>query len=292
MSDDAPMPDVTLPGVTIAYDVFGPSTGEPVVFVCGLSQPAVAWQLTLVPALTEAGYRAVTFDNRGVAPSSSPAAPYTIDEMVEDTIGLLDHLGLGAVRVAGYSMGGWIAETMAWRHPERVRAGVFIGSCNVGTSWEKALTTVERDLARLDPELPAWFNAVETLRYLPNHDLQQDSIVDEWMALIGGLEPWPNPGRLGQYEAALAWSLDVDRIRRWPEITAPCLVLSFEHDVDSPPARAREAAAAIPGARFVEVAGASHLGVFTHADKVATEILGFFAPTTEGHRTDGPCSAP
>ena len=85
MSDDAPMPDVTLPGVTIAYDVFGPSTGEPVVFVCGLSQPAVAWQLTLVPALTEAGYRVVTFDNRGVAPSSSPAAPYTIDEMVEDT---------------------------------------------------------------------------------------------------------------------------------------------------------------------------------------------------------------
>ncbi|HXQ59568.1 MAG TPA: alpha/beta fold hydrolase [Acidimicrobiales bacterium] len=273
------MPELTLPEVTIAYDVFGPDTGDPVVLVCGLSQPAMSWQLTVVPALTAAGYRVVTFDSRGVAPSSSPPAPYTVDEMVHDTIGLLDHLGLTSVRIVGYSMGGWIAETMAFRHPGRTRAGVFIGSCNVGTSWEKAVTTVERDLARLDLPLPAWFNAVETLRYLPNHELQQDSVVDDWMALLGALEPWDNPGRLGQYEAALAWSLDVERTKRWPSLVSPCLVLSFEHDVDSPPARARQAAEMIPGARFVEVAGASHLGVFTHADRVVSEILDFFAGT-------------
>jgi thioesterase CepJ len=268
---------VELPGVTIAYDVFGPPTAEPVVLVCGLSQPAGAWQLTLVPALVEAGYRVVTFDNRGVAPSSSPPAPYTVDEMVDDTVGLLDHLGLGAVRIAGYSMGGWIAETLAFRHPERVRSAVFIGSCNVGTSWEKAITTVERDLARLDPELPAWFNAVETMRYLPNHELQQDDVVDLWLGLIGDLDPWPNPGRLGQYEAALAWSLDVERTRRRPSLSMPCLILSFEHDVDSPPARARQAAAMIPGASFVEVPGASHLGVFTHGDTVASTLVRFYA---------------
>ena len=75
-------------------------------------------------------------------------------------------------------MGGWVAETLAFRHPERRRPAVFIGSCNVGTSWEKAITTVERDLARIDSELPQWFNAVETMRYLPNYDLQQDDVVD------------------------------------------------------------------------------------------------------------------
>jgi pimeloyl-ACP methyl ester carboxylesterase len=258
------MPTVTLPGVTIAYDVFGPDTGEPVVLVCGLSQPAVGWQLAMVPALTGAGYRVVTFDNRGVAPSSSPPAPYTIDNMVDDTVGLLEHLGLGAVHLVGYSMGGWIVETLAYQHPGRVRSGVFIGSCNVGTSWEKAITTVERDLARL----------------------QRDSTVDAWLAMIGNLEPWPNPGRLGQYEAALSWSLDVERTQHWPELSRPCLVLAFEHDVDSPPARAREAAGMIPGARFVELAGASHLGVFTHGDAVAAEVLGFLAEV--GPPTDPP----
>jgi pimeloyl-ACP methyl ester carboxylesterase len=54
-------------------------------------------------------------------------------------------------------------------------------------------------------------------------------------------------------------------------------VLSFEHDVDSPPARARQAADQIPGATFVELAGASHLGVFTHSDAVAAEVVDFFA---------------
>jgi len=271
------MPEVRLPGVTIAYDVFGPATGEPVVLVCGLSQPALGWHFAMMPALTEAGYQVVTFDNRGVAPSSAPPAPYTVDEMVDDTIGLLDHLGLEAVHVVGYSMGGWIAETLALRSPERVRSAVFIGSCNVGTSWEKAITTVERDLARLDNELPKWFNAVETMRYLPNHELQQDEVVDQWLALIGDMEPWTNPGRLGQYEAALAWSLDVQRTRRWPELSRPCLVLSFEHDVDSPPARARQAADTIPGAQFVELAGASHLGVFTHSAEVSEAVVRFLA---------------
>ncbi len=234
----------------------------------------------MVPALTAAGYRVVTFDNRGVAPSSSPPAPYTVDQMVDDTVGLLDHLGLAGVRVAGYSMGGWIAETLAFRHPDRVQEAVFMGSCNIGTSWEKAVTTVERDLARLDSALPAWFNAVETMRYLPNHELQQDEVVDLWLSLIADLEPWPNPGRLGQYEAALSWSLDQDRAGRWPALSLPCLVLSFEHDVDSPPARAQEAAAMIPGARFVEIPGASHLGVFTHADTVA--------PSSSGSSPSGP----
>lgn len=271
------MPEANLPGVTIAYDVFGPASAEPVVLVCGLSQPAVGWHLAMVPALTEAGYQVVTFDNRGVAPSSAPPAPYTIDEMVDDTVGLLDHLGLETVHIAGYSMGGWVAETLAYRHPERVRSAVFIGSCNVGTSWEKAITTVERDLARLDTELPSLFFAVETMRYLPNHELQQDGTVDQWLSLLGDLEQWPNPGRLGQYEAALAWSLDVERTERWPKLSSPCLVLSFEHDVDSPPARARHAAQSIPGARFVEIPGASHLGVFTHSDEVSAALLQFLA---------------
>ena len=63
----------------------------------------------------------------------------------------------------------------------------------------------------------------------------------------------------------------------WPDITVPCLVLAFEHDIDSPPARAREAAALIPGARYAEIPDSSHLGIFTHADAVAAVLVDFFA---------------
>ena len=245
--------------------------------VCGCGQPALSWQLQLVPLLVEAGYQVVTFDNRGIGPSTSPPPPYSVDDMVADTLSLLDHLGLDVVRIAGYSMGGWVAETLAIRHPERIRGAVFMGSCNAATAWEIAITTVERDIALGDFALPPLFFATETLRYLPNHDLQDDSVVDAWLSMIGEMPVWPNPGRLGQYEACLAWSTDNERIGGWPTISMPCMVLAFEHDVDSPPARSREASTVIPGARFVEIAGASHLGVFTHGAAVGVALVDFFA---------------
>ncbi len=269
------MPELTIGDATIFYDLFG--QGEPVVLVCGCGQPAVGWQMSLVPALTAAGYQVLTFDNRGVPPSSSPPPPYSVDDLVSDTLGLIDHLEMESVRIAGYSLGGWVAETMAIRHPGRVRGAVFIGSCNVATAWEKAITTVERDLARLDYSLPPLFYATETLRYLPNHDLQDDQVVEAWLTMIGDLPEWPNPGRLGQYEACLAWSNDLRRTEAWSTISVPCLVLAFEHDVDSPPRRSEEAAAAIRGARFAEISGASHLGVFTHGQAVGEIMIDFFS---------------
>jgi pimeloyl-ACP methyl ester carboxylesterase len=271
------MPTVTARDVTIAYDVAGDPDAEPVVLICGCGQPAVAWHLGIVPAFVAAGYRVVTFDNRGVAPSSSPPAPYRVDDLVGDTLALADHLGIASARFVGHSMGGWVAETLAIRHPDRVRAAALLGSCNVATAWEKAITTVERDLARLDYDLPPLFYATETLRYLPNYQLQDDETVDGWLALIGDQPPWPNPGRLGQYEACLRWSLDLARTEQWPSITVPCLILAFEHDIDSPPAHARAAADQIPNARFAVIDDTSHLAPFTHPEPVAAAIIDFFA---------------
>ncbi len=265
---------VELGDVSLAYRVTG--DGEPVVLIAGCGQPAVAFEIGLVPALLAAGYQVVTFDNRGVEPSSCPVGPYSVAQMADDALGLFDHLRIERARIAGHSMGGWIAELLAARHPDRVVGAAFMGSCNPATAWEKAITTVERDLARLDHDLPRLFYATETLRYLSNAELQDDAVVDSWLSMIGDLPPWPNPGRLGQYEAALAWSTDPDRAAHWPEISVPCLIVAFEQDVDSPPARAKEAAQAIPGCRYVEIPEASHLGPLTHVGPVAGALIEFF----------------
>ena len=269
------MPEVVLGDVTLAYEVLGDTDAEPVVLIGGCGQPALAWQVGVAPVLVGAGYRVVLFDNRGVAPSSSPPAPYSVDAMVDDTLGLLDHLDIAVACFVGHSMGGWIAETIAARNPERVRAAAFLGSCNVPTSWEKAITTVERDLARLDYDLPPLFYATETMRYLPNKELQDNEVVDAWLMFTGDQEPWPNPGRLGQYEACLAWSTDPNHGAAWPNISVPCLIMAYEHDVDSPPAGARAAARAIPGARYVEIPDTSHLAPFTHAHLVGDALVQF-----------------
>jgi pimeloyl-ACP methyl ester carboxylesterase len=261
--------------VTLTYDVTG--DGEPLLLVAGCGQPAVAWHLSVVPMLVAAGYAVATFDNRGVAPSSSPPAPYSVDDMASDALALLDHLGWDRpVRVAGHSMGGWIAETLVLDHPDRIRAAALMGSANRPTAWEVAITTVERDLAKLDYDLPRLFYATETLRYLPTSDIQDSDVVSGWLSLIGDLPVWSNPGRLGQYEAALAWSTDPSRTTRWPEVRVPCLVLAFEHDVDSPPHYAREASAAIPGCEYREVAGSGHIGIVTHPQETVGHLVEFF----------------
>ncbi len=272
------MPEVDLGQVTLAYDVAG--EGDPLVLVAGCGQPALAWHLGLTPQLAAAGYRVVTFDNRGMPPSSSPPAPYTVEQMAGDLLGLLDHLGLdGPVRLAGHSLGGWVVETVAATRPERVRAAALMGSANAPTAWEKAIYRVERDLSRDYPDLPPLYYATENLRYLPTSDIQRDDVVEPWLALLADEPVWPNPGRQGQYEACVTWSTDPARTRAWSTLGVPCLVLAFEHDVDSPPARAREAAAAIPGARYAEVAGAGHLGIVTHVDPVAAALVEFFVAT-------------
>jgi pimeloyl-ACP methyl ester carboxylesterase len=269
------VPEVELDDVTLAYDVMG--EGEPLVLVAGCGQPAAAFHLQLAPTLVAADYRVILFDNRGVPPSSMPPAPYSIAQMASDALGLLDHLDISdPVRIAGHSLGGWIAETLVIEHPERVRAAALMGSANRPTAWEKAITTVERDLAASAVELPRLFYALETIRYLPYHDLQNDEVIDGWLELIGDLEEWPNPGRLGQFEAALAWSTDPVRTTAWPSITVPCLVMAFEYDIDSPPAAARAAADVIPGAEYAEIPGASHLGYLTHAGAVAEVLIGYF----------------
>jgi pimeloyl-ACP methyl ester carboxylesterase len=272
------MPEVDVNGAMLAYELHGDGGGEPLLLIAGCGQPAAAWDISLVPPLVADGFTVATYDNRGMAPSSSPPAPYSVEVMAEDAVALLDHLGWGdPVRIAGHSMGGWIAETMVLDHPERVRAAALMGSANSPTAWEIAITTVERDLARLDYDMPPLFYATETLRYLPQHELQDSEVVATWLSLIGDLPPWPNPGRLGQYEAALAWSTDPVRTTRWPEVGAPCLVLAFEHDIDSPPQYARQAVDRIPGCVYREVAGAGHLGIVTHAEVVAEILIDFFA---------------
>ena len=158
--------------------------GEPLLLIAGCGQPAVAWHLSLVPALVAAGYRrGRPIDNRGVAPSSSPPAPYSVDEMTADAVALLDHLGWDEpVRVAGHSMGGLDRRDARARPPRRVRAAALMGSANKPTAWEIAITTVERDLARLDYDLPPLFYATETLRYLPIADIQDSEVVSTWLS--------------------------------------------------------------------------------------------------------------
>ncbi|WP_119268602.1 alpha/beta fold hydrolase [Taklimakanibacter deserti] len=115
--------------VDISYDVAG--EGPPVLLIHGFASNARVnwWDTGWVKTLNDAGYQAITFDNRGHGTSTKlyDDAAYPAPEMAEDARRLLDHLGIPQVLVMGYSMGARIAAFLTVNHPERVRAAVFAG---------------------------------------------------------------------------------------------------------------------------------------------------------------------
>ncbi|MHA6297880.1 alpha/beta fold hydrolase [Devosia sp. CAU 1758] len=123
------MPSFTTSGLSLDYGLAG--AGPPVLLIHGFaSSGKVNWVDTgWVETLADAGYQAITLDNRGHGQSDKPHDPelYYPTQMAEDAVALLDHLGIARAAIIGYSMGARIAAFMAFAHPERVASVVFGG---------------------------------------------------------------------------------------------------------------------------------------------------------------------
>ncbi len=104
-----------------------------------------------------------------------------------------------------------------------------------------------------------------------------DDAVKITISLIEAAEPWTNPGRLGQYQADLAWLQDSSHLDRLDRIKAPCLAMAFEHDCWFPPRAVRLAAERIPGCQYTELPGLGHGAPLLAADQVNPILAEFLA---------------
>jgi pimeloyl-ACP methyl ester carboxylesterase len=140
---------VDIDGVQICYETIGERGGRPLLMIMGLGGPMIWWDDELCRLLADRGFFVVRFDNRDCGRSQKMTGraslarsflrfppPYSLKDMAGDAAGLLDHLGIESAHVTGASLGGMIAQTLAIRHPARVRSLVSImsttGSRRVG----------------------------------------------------------------------------------------------------------------------------------------------------------------
>lgn len=156
------MPIAPANGIDICYESFGDASNPAIILINGLGGQLLSWDAAFCELLASKGHRVVRFDNRDVGHTTwfddhpfdfnagfaafrknePVSAPYTLSDMAADTIGLIDHLGIARAHVAGASMGGMIAQTVAIDHPERVASLCSImsttGDRDVGHSTQEA----------------------------------------------------------------------------------------------------------------------------------------------------------
>jgi pimeloyl-ACP methyl ester carboxylesterase len=265
------MPYVFTNGIRLAFERSG--RGERVLLIMGSSASGRVWNLHQTPALTGAGYQAITFDNRGVPPSDVPPGRYSLEDMVADTKGLIEGIDAAPCRIVGVSLGAVIAQELAIRWPELVRCAVLISTKARSDPARIAHSRAYRALAESGVKLPPDFETnVVAFQMLSPATLNDEGASALWLETIRQSAGEPDTA-VGQN-----W-VDVteDRREALRGVSAPCRVIAFSDDLVTPPHLGAEVAEAIPDCDFIEVGSAGHFGYLERPAEVNSAILEFLA---------------
>lgn len=266
-------------GVSIAYQEFGDAQDPTVLLVMGLGAQLIHWPDRLVLDLADAGYRVIRFDNRDAGLSEKlweadrlgwwPMIkfrlgwdldpPYYLDDMVADTVALMDTLSIEEAHVVGASMGGMIAQILAARHPDRVLSLTSIMSTSGDPGLppgdpevtEKLLTRSSTNAGREE----AIARTVDLVGAIgsPTHGYSEEYLYAYLSRSYDRSHYTPGVGR--QLWAVLGSG---DRTELLPQIGAATLVIHGEADPLVPVEHGRQTADLVPGADLLVVEEMGH----------------------------------
>lgn len=257
--------------VNLAYDDSG--NGDAVLFISGQGGVGRTWQIHQVPAFLDAGYRVVTFDNRGVGATAN-ADGFTTATVVADTAALIEQLGLAPVRLVSVSMGSYIAQELMLARPDLVSQAALMATRGRHDRAREFFGRAEMDLMDAGVRLPVNYSAkMRVMEGFSPKTLNDDRAVEEW---IDTFTMWPTTSTPG-VRAQFGIAPETNRLPAYQAITASVLVIGFADDLVLPPHLGAEVAAAIPKGRYLEIADTGHLGFLERPDAVNAAILDFFA---------------
>jgi pimeloyl-ACP methyl ester carboxylesterase len=281
-------------GIELAYETFGDPGDPPVVLVMGLGTQMLAWPDALCAQIAGGGRYVVRYDNRDVGLSThlhGTRAPdvkdillrrkkpaYRVDDMADDLIGLLDALGLDRAHLVGASMGGFIVQTAALAHPERVLSMTLImtstGSRRVGQARPRLITRLLGKRGTLD-RAAAMELAVETFGIIGSRGDLFDAEHVRDLAGRSYDRAHDPAGYVRQLGAVLAQS---NRTRGLTRLQVPTLVMHGLHDPLVSVSGGIALARLIRGAKFVGFSGMGHDLPRRLWSQYAAEILLVTAP--------------
>jgi pimeloyl-ACP methyl ester carboxylesterase len=272
------MPIARNGAVELHYETAG--SGPAVLLISGQAMTLDAWWRT-VPELS-GSFRVLTFDNRDVGRSSHWPFPYVVAQMADDAIAVLDAAGVGRAHVYGISLGGMVAQELALRFPERVRALVLGATTGGGPDAILARTqplTFFVRVGAMAPEEAEW--AAAPYNYgLNTRRHHGDRIADDIAKRV------QHQTDTLAYMHQIAAAASHNAAGRLGSIRVPTLVVHGEEDLVMPPRNGEILARSIPGAEFKLWPGAGHLYVTDEpeADRYVRQFLVRHTATVAEHR--------
>jgi pimeloyl-ACP methyl ester carboxylesterase len=261
-------------GLELCYQEMGDPDGQPLILVMGLATQMIAWDQEFCSLLADRGYRVVRFDNRDIGRSTKlkdaglpdrvdmllgrkGSAPYLLSDMADDTVGLMDHLGIDAAHVVGASMGGMIAQTLAIQHQPRLRSMVSIMSTTGNRRSGQPSLKVYGVLLGSPPLTRDQVidRSVKTFRVIgsPGFPFEEEHICE-----LAGLSYDRGHSAAGVARQLHAITASGDRTKNLRNVQIPCAVIHGTRDPLVKPSGGKATARAIPGARLMMVDGMGH----------------------------------
>ena len=265
-------------GIDLCYEIFGDPGAEPMLLIMGLGAQMIHWDDDFCRQLAARGFRVIRFDNRDIGQSGKFSggkrltplellklrflkipveAPYTLYDMAQDVIGLMDVLKIKSAHVVGASMGGMIAQEIAIAFPERVRSLTSImsttGNPKVPPPTREATAVLMAPPTTTKEEYLERF--AQTWKVLRAGSFPEDEALDRSRA-ERTFERGLNPAGVGrQLRAILASG---SRKARLAAVKAPTLVIHGTVDPLVRPEGGKDTAASIPGAKLLMIEGMGH----------------------------------
>ena len=264
------MPIAVVNGTRLSYQEYG--QGDPLMLITGSGARGRIWTTHQVPALTAAGYRVITVDNRGVPPSDTGPAGFGLRDMAGDTAGLIEHLGVAPCRILGYSLGGMIVQELLITHSSLITQAVLMATRGRTDVMRAEFSKAGSLLADSSTQLPRRYAAVvHAMQYLSPRTLNDEQRIADWLDIfeMSAEDSVINHAQRGLDQIG-------NRLVEYRKIRSQCLVIGFQDDLVVPPFFGREVADNIPGCQYREISGCGHYGYLERPEAVNAILIDFF----------------
>jgi pimeloyl-ACP methyl ester carboxylesterase len=260
------MPKLNVNGLHLYYEIHG--QGYPLVLIAGFTCDIYIWHAILDELSHH--FQVIIFDNRGAGESDNPDVSYSIEDMAEDTMGLIQKLGLEKPHILGHSMGGCIAQQIGFKYSQQINKLIISNSL---IKFNKVSTLAQELMLKLRQDSASGKRVIEAVVpwLFSNHYLENQLAIQDWIKLL------LNPLRLQSVTGTrrqLDALINFDSRKWYKKIQAPTLIIAGEEDILCPH-DSQGLAMGIPHAQFVGFAHQAHLPLIETPHEFNRVIINF-----------------